>query len=268
VRLGEPSKWLTDIDLDTVEAVLAAKDLLRATDRIHGRPGKSYSHYWFYAENSVSEQFKDVDGQVLVEIRSTGGQTVLPPSTHPSGEVLAWEIDKEPAKIEFDPLRQSVALVATAALLARHWPKGSRHICARDVAGYLAAREIDGRLIETVIRVAASIAGDSEVDDRVRVAHDSVEQFKSGGKTTGLPSLQSVIGKDVADRLREWLGVSDAFPLTEAGDAEAFAASYGERVRFDHRRGRWLVTDGGLWIPDHIEHGRLPPRERAVDAVL
>jgi putative DNA primase/helicase len=25
-------------------------------------------------------------------------------------------------------------------------------------------------------------------------------------------------------------------------------------VRFDHRRGRWLLTDAGLWIPDQIEH--------------
>ena len=40
------------------------------------------------------------------------------------------------------------------------------------------------------------------------------------------------------------------FPLTEAGDAEFFAQRYGDRVRYDHRRGRWLVFVGHRWIPD------------------
>lgn len=45
------------------------------------------------------------------------------------------------------------------------------------------------------------------------------------------------------------------FPTTEAGDAECFAEHYGEMVRFDHRRGRWLMAgDAGIWEPDAEEH--------------
>jgi putative DNA primase/helicase len=40
------------------------------------------------------------------------------------------------------------------------------------------------------------------------------------------------------------------FPLTEAGDAEHFASAFGDRVRFDHRRGRWLVFMMHRWVPD------------------
>jgi hypothetical protein len=47
------------------------------------------------------------------------------------------------------------------------------------------------------------------------------------------------------------------FPLTEVGDAEFFADRHGERVRFDHRRGRWLLaSESGLWIPDPVEQLR------------
>src|SRR5690348_14401199 len=40
------------------------------------------------------------------------------------------------------------------------------------------------------------------------------------------------------------------FPLTEAGDAEHFAKEFGNRIRFDHRRGRWLVFGQHRWVSD------------------
>jgi P4 family phage/plasmid primase-like protien len=44
------------------------------------------------------------------------------------------------------------------------------------------------------------------------------------------------------------------FPTTEAGDAECFAEHYGDIVRFDHRRRRWLVAGAdGIWTPDAEE---------------
>jgi putative DNA primase/helicase len=38
--------------------------------------------------------------------------------------------------------------------------------------------------------------------------------------------------------------------LTEAGAAESFAAAQGHDVRFDHRRGRWLVWHDHRFVPD------------------
>jgi putative DNA primase/helicase len=40
------------------------------------------------------------------------------------------------------------------------------------------------------------------------------------------------------------------YPLTDAGNAEAFCAMYGDLVRFDHARARWLVWDSHRWRPD------------------
>ncbi len=40
------------------------------------------------------------------------------------------------------------------------------------------------------------------------------------------------------------------FARTDLGNAEAFAAAVGERARFDHRRGLWLLYAGHRWRPD------------------
>lgn len=37
---------------------------------------------------------------------------------------------------------------------------------------------------------------------------------------------------------------------TEAGAADAFAAAHGDEVRFNHRRGHWLIFQGHRWVPD------------------
>ncbi len=42
----------------------------------------------------------------------------------------------------------------------------------------------------------------------------------------------------------------NGFPMSDAGNAEVIAALFGERLRYDHRRGRWLVWAGHRWRPD------------------
>lgn len=50
----------------------------------------------------------------------------------------------------------------------------------------------------------------------------------------------------------------DQFPATETGDAEAFAALHAALVRYDQRRGRWLLFDGHGWqTPTNGEIERL-----------
>jgi hypothetical protein len=270
VRLGDPSNGLTDVDLDCAEAITAARELLLVTQRIHGRPGKPSSHYWYYVPGAKTEQFKDTDGSVLVEIRSTGGQTVLPPSTHPSGESLAWEIDRDPGKLDKDALRDSVRLVATAALLARHWPKGSRHVVARDAAGFLASRDLAPPEIELVIRLAASIAGDDEVDDRARVARDTASTFAAGGKTTGLPSLEAALGADVTKRLRSWYGGANEtfvdelnlkYFVVRVGSTEVIGREDGAEIVFQKERDVVLRFKNQLVAVGTKTTGRAPNQQ-------
>ena len=61
----------------------------------------------------------------------------------------------------------------------------------------------------------------------------------------------------VASTLREIFPPDEQVPekpgddrLTEAGAAERFNRLHGDDVRYDHRRGRWLVWQGHRWVPD------------------
>lgn len=251
IRLGEPSKDLVDVDLDCAEAVAAAPYIMLETARKHGRAGVGVSHYWYYAKGvEKSERWLDTDGKVLVELRSTGGQTVVPPSIHPSGERLFWLVDgqqsdlpgAQPPTVEAEILRTAARSTATAALLARHWPSGSRHNCAKDVAGFLAARNLAAKEIEDIIRVAATLAKDDEVEDRARVARDTVATFDAGAKTTGGPTLEASIGKEVVKLLIKWYGNNSS--VHDGLIAEMNAHRFGVRVGKDYVYG--LESDTGV----------------------
>jgi putative DNA primase/helicase len=41
-----------------------------------------------------------------------------------------------------------------------------------------------------------------------------------------------------------------SFPLTDSGNAELIAQMYGDRLRFNHRQGRWLIWNEGRWNED------------------
>jgi hypothetical protein len=62
------------------------------------------------------------EGAMLVELRSTGCHTLFPCSAHTTGQLIEWTCDNGPAEIEGARLTRIVGLVASAALVARHWP--------------------------------------------------------------------------------------------------------------------------------------------------
>jgi hypothetical protein len=121
--LGQPSGGLVDVDLDCPEARQLAPALLPPTGMIHGRPSSPRSHYWYVASSAPegTVRHEAPDGSTIVELRSTGGQTVVPPSVHPSGERLEWASAGEPALVDVALLDRSVRLIAAGVLLIRAW---------------------------------------------------------------------------------------------------------------------------------------------------
>lgn len=203
VVLGTASRGLVDIDLDCSEAVALAPTLLPGTPARFGRASKRESHYLYVAPGGATEKYVALDGRMLVELRADGCQTVFPPSVHPSGERVEWGADDAPAPIDAAKLREAVAHLACACLLARHWPGiGARHEVALAAAGYLLRA---GASVETVARIvggAARVSGDSEWRDRERAARDTAH---AAGPTTGGPKLGALIGDAMVDRLSIWL---------------------------------------------------------------
>lgn len=110
VLLGEPSNWLVDVDLDHAKAVETAPRFLPETGAIFGRTGKPRSH-WLYRVSAPVEtkRFRSKSDGVVAELRATGMQTIFPPSTHPSGEVIQWETPGiEPASVNPEQLLGAV----------------------------------------------------------------------------------------------------------------------------------------------------------------
>ncbi len=95
VRLGIPSGALVDINLDCIEAVSLAPLLLPSTGAVFGRPSKRRSHWLYYSDLPTRKytdplwegnKGKDAGGTaMLVEIRSTGAQTLFPGGVPPVG---------------------------------------------------------------------------------------------------------------------------------------------------------------------------------------
>lgn len=207
ILLGDPSGGLVDVDLDCPEALRLARVFLPRTDASFGRKSKPGSHRLYVAGRGVrTSEYEDLDGTMLVELRGTGGQTVVPPSTHPSGEPIAWERAGDPATVELSDLSRAVRRLAAACLVARHYPAaGSRHRLALALAGALLRAGWSVDEAQHFVGAVASAAGDDEADDRIRCVETTHEKIEAGEAVTGTPTLAELLDAKLTRKLAGWL---------------------------------------------------------------
>jgi hypothetical protein len=188
-----------------------------------GRASAPGSH-WIYRTDvpldSAQVEYKDIDGEMLVELRGTGGQTIFPPSTHKdTGELIFWEQFTEPAEIPLADLHRAVRQVPAAAILARHWPaKGSRDQAAMALTGGLLRDGLSEEDASQFVEAVAVAAGDEEARARGRKAAPTARKLQGGQKATGWTRLAELLGSDgpeVVRRVRTWLELSS--PAQVAG---------------------------------------------------
>lgn len=229
--LGEPSQDCVDVDLDAAEAVAAAEFFLPSTGRVHGRPGKPRSHWWYGASPAPkTAQFEDPGGAMLVELRSTGAQTIVPPSVHPSGETLVWHSTGMPTGVEPAELERAVAELAACAALARRWHRDIRHKLSMALAGMLLRADWSEERTGAFIRAVATVAKDEEVEHRLRDVATTAQRLAAGETVIAGTTLAELLpeGKQVVTKLRKWLalGPQVAKPgttTTAAGAAQSTA---------------------------------------------
>jgi hypothetical protein len=216
--LGAPS-GLVDVDLDTPEAVAAGGLLLPQTRWVSGYPGRARSHYWYRVgapPEKATEKYLDLDGStVLLELRSTGAQSCVPPSVHPSGQRLEWYDFTEPAQIDIEAIRLAVLETAAASLVARHYSReGSRDEMSLALHGTLARLGWTEERAERFIYATAVAAGDEEATMRAGKAATTAKKLEAGKQVTGWPTLARLLhdGENVVSRVREWFGVTDGAP--------------------------------------------------------
>jgi DNA polymerase I-like protein with 3'-5' exonuclease and polymerase domains len=218
--LGRPSAGLVDVDCDCPEAVAAAPILLPPTALLSGRTSVPKSHYWFRVgdpPDKAYEAFDDVvevpgddHGCRLLELRSTGGQTIVAPSKHPDeGEYYCWNSFGEPAFLGLPELTVAVRSLAAASLIARHWKRGNRNDAAKALAGGLLRAGWATERVETFLQAVAVAAGDEQLMARLRTVSQTEAKLEKDKKTTGWPSLMKELGQygeAVVGRVCEWLG--------------------------------------------------------------
>ncbi len=114
--MGEPSGWLVDIDLDCPEAIELAPQYLPPTPAKSGRASALNSHWWYICPHIATKKHA-LPGtrQPIVEIRSTGAQTIVGPSMHPSGERYG-PLEGEPAAVKPEVLTAAVRALVDAVI--------------------------------------------------------------------------------------------------------------------------------------------------------
>jgi len=218
---GEPSDGRVDVDLDTDEAVPIAGRFLSPT-LTSGRKSRPHSHWWYVSPNAESSDWKDTDGSKLVELRSTGRQTLVAPSTHPDGDEYVWhaETGLKMAEIGAAELTRRLRELATAVLIARHLPPirtgtegGGRHDYALALAGFLLR---PGRMGEDltlkVLRAAWDAKGwpgDKEKREAYRdlegIVRDTSENLAAGEPVVGGPTLEEM-APGIVRLMYKWWG--------------------------------------------------------------
>jgi len=251
-----------DVDLDCTEALAAAPELLPETAMVFGRQSKPASHYFYrMGPPGRSKRFLDpLDKQCLVELRcqksdgTTGLQTVVPPSVHPSGEQIRFEpgCDREPANVEAATLQAAVARVAAASVLARHWPKekSGRNAAFIALAGALARGGLAlGEAVafhRAIYRVLWGHHADLEAARAEVVA--TYEKHGGGFQTTGRRSLTEYMDKRAVGTAFVWLGIQ-----TPAEQPPTPPVTIPRAIGMDD-----LMNDSTITRPELLIEGLLP----------
>ena len=269
----------TDVDCDCAEAITAARELLPETGLIFGRQSKPFSHYFYRSDPALrTAQFLDpLDRSTLVELRglSSGGsiglQTVVPPSTHQSGEQVRFEegFDGAPSNIDGEVLSVAVRRVAAAALLARHWPEqGGRHSAFLALAGMhvRAGCSVNDAMAFHRVIYRCLWPDDPELGAADTEVRSTFEKHAGGGEITGVPTMLGFLDKKVVDTALRWVGI-DQVPLREVntvtrasrtyhwndtGNADRLADSYGHELIYCTERKSFYVWTGQRWEFDEF----------------
>lgn len=219
VALGAKSNGLTDIDLDSPEAVRIADYFLPETEAEFGRAGKPRSHRLYYCKRASFEKFNnpflisssdEIERKraCIVELRTGDGlQTIFPGSTHESGEVVEWHTGGAPLELDAQFLRRSVALLASACLIATFWREGLRNELNLALCGALLRNGFNISTTKNFIRAVGVAANDEETAVRLKTIEATAQKLERGEKVFGFPKLAELTDRKLVETVCRWLEI-------------------------------------------------------------
>lgn len=263
LRLGSASSNLHDVDVDCELALDLAPFFLPPTGMHYGRAGNPGSHYMYFCEAShKGVKYSSPSLGTIIELRGDGGQTVVPPSVHESGEAVRFEAgaNGQPAEVLYEPLGDLVRRVAVTTLLRSVWKDGQRHDVTLGFAGLAAKANMPQEICEQIIEAICFVEHDPEREQRL-VTIRSTYAKKSGGEViAGWQLLEGVIPLEDLRKLAEWCGYrggSDGLdaiqPIPFCSDTSnglKFARMHAESAMWSEQTKLWMVYDGKRWVED------------------
>lgn len=172
---------------------------------------------------------------LTIEVKRDGQYVVAPGSVHPSGHVYT-EIEPWPESLgvvpEFSPVKLPPAVL-------QQFLSGRSQTASKPLPGVIP----DGSRNDTLFREGCRLR-------RLGLEYDEiVAALKASNQHRCRPPLDAREVETLARNCAGYEPAADTFPTTETGDAEVFAACNADTVRYDHLRGRWLLFDGHVWVP-------------------
>ena len=230
---GKPSNDHVDVDLDSPIAVALAKNFLPAT-LTYGRKGNPTSHYIYKCVGAENLRCRLKSEGMVIELRGTGFQSVLPPSLHPSGERYRIENEQAPMEVSYRMLRRWVYEIGAAASFVANYPdEGGRHDYVHAVTGALMHSGWNDEHVEKfMLAVLGAIDGrEDDIKQRETTIKNTIKRFREGGQIMGWPTLETWIGRAELSQIRTWLDVWKNFDLLKKPPIEIVERS--EKVAFD-----------------------------------
>lgn len=223
IALGPRSGGLIDIDFDCPEAA-GFGGILLADLPAFGRIGSPASHRVANCDldkTRIVYQLTDEIGKrsglaraVLLEIRGSGHQTMFPPSTHPSGELVLWvDAPETIPTIEAADLKRRCGLIAFLSTIVAFYPNGAgqRDEICMILSGVLVRAGLYDETVDLLTEKVAVLAGDEEASKRKGKAAATRERIEARDPVWGLPQLCTRLNlQDFEQTLRGWIGQAGA----------------------------------------------------------
>jgi len=162
---------------------------------------------------------------------------------HGSGRAYEWEVNYSPDERPFSPLPEKLRTLLQgqpekqqrlSPAIGETIPKGGRNNALTSLAGTMRRRGMGLEAIEAALLAENLRACNPPLPEaEVRAIAASVGRYAPGAP-----------GAD------EQPAAAQNFRLDDIGNAERFVAQHGQRVRYVHKWGRWLIYDGRHWAAD------------------
>jgi putative DNA primase/helicase len=178
-----------------------------------------------------------------LDVKAAGGYVVAPPSVGENGQRYAWLIAPEESGLADPPdwlmdLLEQPRRNGSAPPIGERIPEGKRNSTLASIAGSMRRRGLDEAAIYAALEVTNQqrCSPPLEIEEIRRIAH-SVAAYEPEGEVVAV----SFGGRGP---------VTEAFNLTDLGNAGRLVHRQGQNLRYCWSWGKWLVYDGRRYAVD------------------